>query len=145
MAYEPQGDGHGCLRVGYGGSTGWFSSSGKSAAANEINKRIAEKAGQDQAGAHKEDSKWLVVYLNPFHMTGIIEEIRLRLFDPPSWPEFASELDLKHFEEVWIVWEPYRALKSPPFERHPLNVIICCQDESPRYVLAADQEFEAEA
>ena len=121
MAYEPQGDGHGCLRVEYGGSTGWYSSSGKSAAANEINKRIAEKAGQNQAGAHEDDSKWLVVYLNPFHMTGIIEEIRLRLLDPPSWPEFASELDLKHFEEVWIVWEPYRALKSPPFERHPLR------------------------
>ena len=142
--YEPQGGGHGCLKVGYGGSSGWFSSGGPSTAAKEINKRIAEKADKNQAGVHKGDSKWLVVYLNPLHRTGIIEEIRLRLLDPPSWPEFASELDLKHFEEVWIVWEPHQTLKSPPFERHPLNVIICRQHELPRYVLAASQECEAE-
>lgn len=106
-AEEPPPGESGSLLVHFdGSSTGWAGSpyGPESSAAARINGAVAKKADKNQAGAHPEP-KWLIVSLSGLWTVAETSELDGRLEDPDNLAAFAAEIDLRGFDEVWIVWE----------------------------------------
>ena len=106
-AEEPPPGEHGSLLVrADGSSTGWagLPYGPESSAAARINGAVAKKADKNQAGAHPEP-KWLIVSLSGLWTVAETSELDGRLEDPDNLAAFAAEIDLRGFDEVWIVWE----------------------------------------
>jgi hypothetical protein len=94
----------GVLTVSYDGYWVDYSTIGSPKAVEPINLMVARKAEQDQAGALPGE-KWLVMYLDPTYAIAVIRGMEKLLKRPPAWQDFASSIDRRHFQEVWLVWE----------------------------------------
>ncbi|WP_419923948.1 hypothetical protein [Candidatus Poriferisocius sp.] len=114
--------GIGGLRVSYDGYSVDLSSVGSTKAAESTNREITRKAARNQAGALP-GQKWLVMHLDPNYAIAVGLGMEKLLRHPPSWIAFASLIDRRHFEEVWLVWKSLRAREGTPHSELPLNVI----------------------
>ena len=133
-------DSHGGLRASYDGGASSFSLEGPSRTAELINAEIEKKARKNQAlyrpdvPEFQQTQKWLVVYLDYF-LTNAPSEIELRLRGLGSWPDFTAQINLRHFKEVWLVWDARSETDRPPYSQQAINTVILTPKES-RYVAA---------
>lgn len=96
--------GRGGLTVSYDGYSVDSSTIGSSGAVEPINRVIAAKADRNQAGSLP-GQRWLVVYLDPVYAIAVALSIEAFAKRRESWLAFGSEIDRRHFEEVWLVWD----------------------------------------
>lgn len=118
-----ESSGHGGLFVKYGGTlTKWLSDGNQepSPAAALINSRISSKAKLNQAKGTSEQPdaaptpKWLILYLDSYLSKEVPFEIESRRGSPASWAAFAEQIELQHFDEVWVVWDAPGTPDHPP-------------------------------
>ena len=131
QASEPGG----CLKVSYDSVGSSYNSRGPSRAAELINERIKDKAKRNQAH-HKtwparlatltfqQTPKWLVIYLDSFLTGEVPGEIEMRHRDRTGWSDFAAKINLRHFEEVWLVWDARDWPDRSPNSQRPINTLI---------------------
>lgn len=115
-------DGHGSLTVSYDIYSVDYSTIGTSKATDPLNQVIARKAEKNQAGALPGE-KWLVVHLDPVYAIAAILDIEAHIECPTSWLAFESKIDLRHFEEVWLVWDRRRRRDDIPNSEGAIDVI----------------------
>ena len=130
-AEQPPPGASGSLQVRAGGdSAGWAGSpyGAGSVAAARIDGAVDKKADKNQARAHPEP-KWLLVDTSGLWTPAEKIELDGRLADPEDLAAFAAEIDLRCFDEVWVVWETSHA------GRQATAVIVLAKSGPPRCFL----------
>lgn len=126
-----EGQGGGLQIVFDGTSSGWLwipDSTGEMPDISRINEKVADKAEDDQAGAHPEP-KWLFVALDPIWEPNVVHDLQMCVSDPPMLSRLCAAIDLKTFDEVWLVWEAWQRETAAQVT----SVLVLCQDGvSPR-------------
>ena len=120
-AEKPPGGAPGGLTVAYDGYSVDSSTIGTSKAVEPLNQVIAHKAEKNQAGALPGE-KWLVVYLDPVYAIAVALTLEALLRRPEAWLAFESEINRRHFDEVWLVWDKRPTQENVPDPEDAINI-----------------------
>ncbi|MCQ3812385.1 MAG: hypothetical protein KTV68_17740 [Acidimicrobiia bacterium] len=142
IAKEVGGGQKGGLITAYdGSSSGWFGGPGGTCEptdASLINETIAEKAEENQAGAHPEP-KWLLISIDQIWVPNVVFDLQACLADPTLLSSLADNIDLKCFDEVWLVWEAIE--QHEPSVQATSVVIFSRGGIRPRHLVAAEERM----
>ncbi len=134
-----EGQGGGLQIVFDGTSASWLwtpDSTGEMPDVSRINEKIAGKAEDDQAGAHPEP-KWLLVALDPIWEPNVVHDLQTCLSEPPMLCRLCATIDLKIFDEVWLVWE---AWQHETAAQATSVLVLCRSGASPRHFVVSGKQ-----
>ena len=120
-----------------GNSTGFV---GIDPAVARVNKEVAKKSDKNQAGAHR-DPQWLLIQVGQPEMFPVGFALELAVRDPSAFAEFAANIDLRIFDEVWIVWETWLEGDRPACVGQATSVIVLARSAPSRHFLARPEEL----
>ena len=120
-----------------GSSTGFV---GIDPAVARVNKEVAKKSDKNQAGAHREP-KWLLIQVGQPEMFPVGFALELAVRDPSAFAGFAANIDLRIFDEVWIVWETWLEGDRPAYVGQATSVIVLARSAPSRHFLACPEEL----